>query len=77
MYFPAGNVYDVTDWLTDWLTDSNKKKHIFESYPYENRSFFPHLVITVAIKPVSNAVQSKNMWNESEINPRLKWKDSN
>lgn len=27
--------------------------------------------MTEAARPASNAVQSKNMWNESEIRPRL------
>lgn len=31
------------------------------SYPYVYRSFLPHRVMTVAIKPVNKAVQSKNM----------------
>lgn len=42
------------------------------SYPYVYRSFLPHRVMTVAIKPVNKAVQSKNMWNESDIRPRLR-----
>ncbi len=41
-------------------------------YPYENLSSALHLVISDATNPASNAVQSKNMWNESEIKPRLK-----
>ena len=43
-------------------------------YPYENVSFFFHRDITVAIKPASNAVQSKNIWKESDIRPRLEGK---
>lgn len=31
-----------------------------------------HLEMTDAARPASRAVQSKNMWNESEIRPRLK-----
>lgn len=45
---------------------------ILKTYPYENRSFLPHLEMTDATSPASNAVQSKNMWNESDIRPRLK-----
>lgn len=41
------------------------------TYPYENLSFARHFVMTEAARPASNAVQSKNMWNESEIRPRL------
>ena len=41
------------------------------THPYENRSFLPHREIIDAVKPVNKAVQSKNIWNESDINPRL------
>jgi len=30
-----------------------------------------HREISDAASPASSAVQSKNMWNESEINPKL------
>lgn len=29
-------------------------------------------MITVAAKPASNPVQSKNIWNESDISPKMK-----
>ncbi len=36
-----------------------------------NFSFDFHLAIILAMRPATRAVQSKNMWNESEINPKL------
>lgn len=50
----------------------NLAKYDQQTYPNEYLSFLPHLEITVAIRPVSKAVQSKNIWNESEIKPKLK-----
>ena len=44
------------------------------TYPYVNLSLALHLDISAATSPASNAVQSKNMWKESEIRPRLKRK---
>lgn len=41
------------------------------TYPYENASVDFHLAMTVAASPASKAVQSKNIWNESEISPKL------
>ena len=41
------------------------------NYPYEKASFALHLDITDAASPASKAVQSKNIWNESEIKPKL------
>lgn len=41
------------------------------TYPYEYLSFARHLVITEAARPANKPVQSKNIWNESEINPKL------
>ena len=43
------------------------------TYPYENLSSALHLAINVAAKPARRAVQSKNMWNESEMRPKLKY----
>lgn len=42
------------------------------THPYEKVSVDFHLDITEAISPANNAVQSKNIWKESEIKPRLK-----
>lgn len=42
------------------------------THPYEKVSVDFHLEITEAISPANNAVQSKNIWKESEIKPRLK-----
>lgn len=42
------------------------------TYPYEYLSFARHLVITEAARPANKPVQSKNIWNESEINPTQK-----
>lgn len=39
------------------------------TYPKEYLSLALHLVITEAARPASKPVQSKNMWNESEIRP--------
>ena len=41
------------------------------TYPYEYFSFALHREIRDAMRPASRAVQSKNMWKESEIKPRL------
>ncbi len=41
------------------------------TYPYENVCVALHFDITDAAKPASSAVQSKNMWKESDIKPRL------
>ena len=41
------------------------------AYPKENLSLGAQLATTVATSPASRAVQSKNMWNESEMRPRL------
>lgn len=46
------------------------------TYPYEYLSFAFHFVITEAARPASNPVQSKNMWNESEIRPTGKRRDN-
>lgn len=40
------------------------------TYPYEYLSFAFHLVITEAAKPANSPVQSKNIWNESDIRPK-------
>lgn len=39
------------------------------TYPYEYLSLAFHFVITDATKPAINPVQSKNIWNESDIKP--------
>ena len=44
---------------------------ILSSHPYENLSSALHFETSEATKPASSAVQSKNMWNESDINPKL------
>ena len=49
-----------------------RMKQCLDAYPYEYFSFARHLEMSDAIKPASKAVQSKNMWNESEIRPKLK-----
>lgn len=41
------------------------------TYPYEKLSLDLHLEMTEAASPANSAVQSKNMWKESEIRPRL------
>lgn len=41
------------------------------TYPYENLSLGGHFETIVAIRPANNAVQSKNMWKESDISPKL------
>jgi len=41
-------------------------------YPYENLSLVGHRETTDATSPAIRAVQSKNMWKESEIRPRLR-----
>ncbi len=43
------------------------------TYPYENLSSALHLAMIDAARPANSAVQSKNMWKESEIRPRLKY----
>jgi hypothetical protein len=63
--------------LTSQHMQAHKQEYVHKQntqYPYENVSFFFHRDITVAIKPASNAVQSKNIWNESDIRPRLEKK---
>lgn len=42
-----------------------------ETYPYGYLSFALHFVITDAAKPANKAVQSKNMWKESDMSPKL------
>lgn len=42
------------------------------THPYEKDSFARQRAITEATKPASRAVQSKNIWKESEMRPRLK-----
>lgn len=41
------------------------------AYPYEKESLDLQREITDAARPASSAVQSKNMWKESDINPKL------
>lgn len=45
------------------------------AYPYEKESLDLHREITDAARPASSAVQSKNMWKESDINPKLVRRD--
>jgi hypothetical protein len=50
--------------LTSQHMQAHKQEYVHKQntqYPYENVSFFFHRDITVAIKPASNAVQSKNI----------------
>lgn len=44
------------------------------AYPYEKESLDRHREITDAARPARRAVQSKNMWKESDISPKLVWK---
>ena len=48
-------------------------KHLLEeiSHPYENMRVGFHLLMTAAYSPITRAEQSNNMWNPSEIRPRL------
>lgn len=39
------------------------------AYPYEYLSLDLHLDITEAARPATRPVQSKNMWNASDIRP--------
>lgn len=41
------------------------------TYPYEYLSSALHLATNDAIRPANKAVQSKNIWKESEIKPKL------
>lgn len=50
-------------------------KESMASYPYENLSSALHFDTNDATKPANNAVQSKNMWKESDINPKLKFRN--
>lgn len=40
------------------------------AYPYEKRSFARHLDTSEAASPATKPVQSKNIWNASEIRPK-------
>ena len=51
--------------------------HWLHTYPYEKESFDLHLEITEAASPAKSAVQSKNMWKESDIKPKLRAKKKN
>lgn len=39
------------------------------TYPYEYLSFAFHFVMTDAARPANSPVQSKNIWNESDMRP--------
>lgn len=45
------------------------------TYPYGYLSFALHFVITDAAKPANKAVQSKNIWKESDMSPKLEERD--
>ncbi len=44
------------------------------SHPYEKESLDLHREMTDAARPARRAVQSKNMWKESDIKPKLRIK---
>lgn len=52
----------------------HKNYSVYQSaYPYEKESLDLHREITDAARPARSAVQSKNMWKESDISPKLVW----
>lgn len=53
---------------------TNPAKTSALAYPYENLSLGRHLEIKEAANPATRPVQSKNMWNESDMRPDDKQK---
>lgn len=46
-------------------------RKILKFYPYENILVAFHRVITAAYRPMTRAEQSNNIWNPSDIRPKL------
>lgn len=78
--FTSGGSINLSTASDNMKNDINNKNKLLTNpartsaltYPYEYFSFAFHFVITDAAKPASSPVQSKNIWNESDMRPTIK-----